>query len=89
VKQKESAPLDAGITHLIQSTLEASEPALRPLAAAQKLRVQVASIGREVAACTLYRQGTRSQSWFFDQHYYVGLADDMDLGLKYVTERGN
>jgi hypothetical protein len=30
-----------------------------------------------------------SQSWFFDQHYYVGLADDMDLGLKYVTQRGN
>ncbi len=24
-----------------------------------------------------------SQSWFFDQHYYVGLADDMDLGIKY------
>jgi hypothetical protein len=30
-----------------------------------------------------------SQSWFFDQHYYVGLADDMDLGVKYVTERDN
>jgi hypothetical protein len=30
-----------------------------------------------------------SQSWFFDQHYYVGLADDMDLGVKYLTERGN
>lgn len=30
-----------------------------------------------------------SQSWFFDQHYYVGLADDMDLGVKYHTERGN
>ena len=30
-----------------------------------------------------------SQSWFFDQHYYVGLADDMDLGVKYVTEVGN
>ena len=27
-----------------------------------------------------------SQSWFFDQHYYVGLADDMDLGVKYSTE---
>lgn len=25
-----------------------------------------------------------SQSWFFDQHYYVGLADDMDLGVKYT-----
>ncbi len=23
-----------------------------------------------------------SQSWFFDQHYYVGLSDDMDLGAK-------
>ena len=30
-----------------------------------------------------------SQSWFFDQHYYVGLADDMDFGVKYLTERGN
>ena len=26
-----------------------------------------------------------SQSWFFDQHYYVGLSDDMDLGVKYTT----
>ncbi len=26
-----------------------------------------------------------SASWFFDQHYYVGLADDMDLGIKYTT----
>jgi hypothetical protein len=26
-----------------------------------------------------------SQSWFFDQHYYVGLADDADLGVKYLT----
>ncbi|MCC5839218.1 MAG: carbohydrate porin [Opitutales bacterium] len=24
-----------------------------------------------------------SQSWFFDQHYYLGLADDMDLGIAY------
>jgi hypothetical protein len=30
-----------------------------------------------------------SQSWFFDQHYYMGLADDMDLGVKYVSQRGN
>jgi len=30
-----------------------------------------------------------SQSWFFDQHYYVGLSDDMDLGIKYVTSLGN
>lgn len=29
-----------------------------------------------------------SQSWFFDQHYYVGLADDPDLGIKYVTQNG-
>jgi hypothetical protein len=26
-----------------------------------------------------------SQSWFFDQHYYVGLADDMDLGVKFSS----
>ena len=25
-----------------------------------------------------------SQSWMFDQHFYVGLADDMDLGIKYT-----
>ena len=30
-----------------------------------------------------------SQSWFFDQHYYVGLSDDMDLGVKYLTDFGN
>ena len=24
-----------------------------------------------------------STSWFFDQHFYVGLADDMDLGILY------
>ncbi|MBT0961911.1 hypothetical protein [Denitromonas iodatirespirans] len=30
-----------------------------------------------------------SQSWFFDQHYYVGLADDMDLGVKYTKSLGN
>jgi hypothetical protein len=30
-----------------------------------------------------------SKSWFFDQHYYVGLADDMDLGVKYHHETGN
>lgn len=24
-----------------------------------------------------------SQSWLFDQHYYLGLSDDMDLGVKY------
>ncbi len=30
-----------------------------------------------------------SQSWFFDQHYYVGLADDQDLGIKYLVQHGN
>ncbi len=30
-----------------------------------------------------------SQSWFFDQHYYVGLADDMDLGIKYTLHPGD
>jgi hypothetical protein len=30
-----------------------------------------------------------SQSWFFDQHYYVGLSDDMDLGVKYIKPLGN
>ncbi|MBK1702397.1 hypothetical protein CKO22_16205 [Thiococcus pfennigii] len=30
-----------------------------------------------------------SHSWFFDQHYYVGLSDDMDLGIRYVTGVGD
>lgn len=30
-----------------------------------------------------------SQSWFFDQHYYLGLADDMDVGVKYVLRHDN
>ncbi|WP_017943108.1 MULTISPECIES: hypothetical protein [unclassified Thioalkalivibrio] len=30
-----------------------------------------------------------SQSWFFDQHYYVGLSDDMDLGVKYSMPMGD
>ncbi|NBB79652.1 MAG: hypothetical protein GVY36_09440 [Verrucomicrobia bacterium] len=30
-----------------------------------------------------------SQSWLFDQHYYVGLSDDMDLGVKYTTKLGD
>jgi len=30
-----------------------------------------------------------SQSWMFDQHYYVGLSDDMDLGAKYTTSFGD
>tara|TARA_R110002049_G_scaffold114812_5_gene266154 strand:+ start:1355 stop:2689 length:1335 start_codon:yes stop_codon:yes gene_type:complete len=29
-----------------------------------------------------------SQSWFFDQHYYLGLSDDPDLGVKYLTQWG-
>jgi hypothetical protein len=29
-----------------------------------------------------------SQSWFFDQHFYVGLSDDMDLGVKYTKPMG-
>lgn len=29
-----------------------------------------------------------ANSWFFDQHYYVGLADDMDVGVKYSTKIG-
>ncbi len=30
-----------------------------------------------------------SKSWLFDQHYYAGLADDMDLGVKYTKPSGN
>ena len=30
-----------------------------------------------------------SQSWLFDQHYYAGLADDMDLGVKYTKPFAN
>ena len=30
-----------------------------------------------------------SNSWFFDQHYYVGLADDMDLGLRWTRTHGD
>ncbi len=30
-----------------------------------------------------------SKSWFFDQHYYVGLADDMDVGIKYLKTWDN
>ena len=29
-----------------------------------------------------------SQSYFFDQHYYLGLSDDMDFGVKYVRQTG-
>jgi len=28
-----------------------------------------------------------SQSFFFDQHYYVGLSDNMNVGFKYTTDR--
>ncbi len=30
-----------------------------------------------------------SQSWLFDQHYYIGLSDDMDLGIKYIQSIDN
>ncbi len=30
-----------------------------------------------------------SQGWLFDQHYYVGLSDDMDLGVKYSKPLNN
>ena len=30
-----------------------------------------------------------SGSWFFDQHYYVGLADDMDLGIAWSRAFGS
>lgn len=30
-----------------------------------------------------------ANSWFFDQHYYVGLSDDMDYGVKYSTAMGD
>jgi hypothetical protein len=30
-----------------------------------------------------------ANSWFFDQHYYVGLADDMDVGIKYTRKKDN
>ena len=30
-----------------------------------------------------------SQSYFFDQNYYVGLADDMDMGIKYLGTLGS
>ncbi len=29
-----------------------------------------------------------STSWFFDQHYYVGLSDDMDLGVRWTESYG-
>lgn len=28
-----------------------------------------------------------SQSWMFDQHYYVGLSDNMNLGVKYTLNQ--
>ena len=30
-----------------------------------------------------------ANSWFFDQHYYVGLSDDMDYGIKYSRTAGS
>ncbi len=30
-----------------------------------------------------------SNSWFFDQHYYVGLSDDMDLGVRWTRAFGD
>ncbi len=30
-----------------------------------------------------------SKSWLFDQHYYLGLSDDMDLGVKFSQQLGN
>lgn len=30
-----------------------------------------------------------ANSWFFDQHYYVGLSDDMDLGIRWRRETEN
>ena len=30
-----------------------------------------------------------SSSWFFDQHYYVGLSDDMDFGIRWTRSLGN
>ncbi|MCY4002098.1 MAG: hypothetical protein OXF33_00085 [Rhodospirillales bacterium] len=29
-----------------------------------------------------------SSSWYFDQHFYVGLIDDMDLGVRWTTSVG-
>ncbi len=29
-----------------------------------------------------------SSSWYFDQHFYVGLIDDMDLGVRWETSLG-
>lgn len=30
-----------------------------------------------------------SNNWFYDQHYYVGLSDDPDFGVKYTLPMGN
>ena len=30
-----------------------------------------------------------SISWFFDQHFYVGLSDDMDLGVRWTKSYGD
>ena len=30
-----------------------------------------------------------STSWFFDQHFYIGLSDDMDLGVRWTKSYGD
>ena len=30
-----------------------------------------------------------STSWFFDQHFYIGLSDDMDLGIRWTNSYGD
>ena len=30
-----------------------------------------------------------STSWFFDQHFYIGLSDDMDLGIRWTKSYGD
>lgn len=30
-----------------------------------------------------------STSWLFDQHFYIGLSDDMDLGIRWTKSFGN
>ncbi len=54
-------------------------------------------LGREVGDAAMVKVGVHrapfgagpygvSRSWFFDQHYYLGLADNMDLGILYSRE---
>ncbi|MXY14192.1 MAG: hypothetical protein F4Y53_00635, partial [Proteobacteria bacterium] len=30
-----------------------------------------------------------STSWYFDQHFYIGLSDDMDLGIRWTKSYGD